>query len=242
MSAPSVLSRYPRPSVAVDVAVLTLLPPTAGRRTGSLAVLVEDIEGEDRRALPGRFLRQRQTVADCVTDALRVKAGLEVQVRARLLRVFDDPDRDPRGWTLSLAHALVLPPARLQEATGTLVAISSDGSLGTGESLLFDHDEIVTEAALRVREQYELLPDPDGLLDRPFTMAELRTTHEAVLDASLLKDTFRRRMEPHLQPLLDADGDPVLRSDGGRPAQVYVRGQDLELSASARRRLLLPRA
>jgi ADP-ribose pyrophosphatase YjhB (NUDIX family) len=228
--------------VAVDVAVLTVAPPTGGRRTGCLAVLVEDVEGEDRRALPGRFLRQRQTVADCVTDALRVKAGLEVKARARLLRVFDDPGRDPRGWTLSLAHALVLPPARLQAATGTLVAIARDGSLSTGESLLFDHDEIVTEATVRMREQYELLPDPDGLLDRPFTMAELRATHEAVLDASLLKDTFRRRMESHLQPLLDADGDPVLRSDGGRPAQVYVRRQDLELSASARRRLLLPRA
>ncbi|MFL6028115.1 MAG: NrtR DNA-binding winged helix domain-containing protein, partial [Friedmanniella sp.] len=97
-------------------------------------------------------------------------------------------------------------------------------------------------AAATIRERYERQPDPDGLLEQPFTITELRSVHEAVIGEGLLKDTFRRRMEPQLHPLADAEGQPVLRSDGGRPAQVYVPAQDLSLTASTRRRLLLPRA
>ena len=238
------LARYPRPNVAVDLAILTVLPAPSADRLGSLAVLVQQPAADASGwALPGRFLREGQTVADAVRDVLRVKVGLtDVRPLSRLLRVFDDPERDPRAWTLSLAHSLTLAARHLAGARGELVAVTADGGLAGGQSLLFDHDLIVTEAAVAIRERYEHAPDPNGLLERPFTMADLRGVHEAVIGERLLKDTFRRQMEPQLRPQTDEEGDPVLRSDGGRPAQVYVRPQELELNASARRRLLLPRA
>ncbi|HEX8511421.1 MAG TPA: hypothetical protein VF635_18220 [Propionibacteriaceae bacterium] len=237
------LTSYPRPSVAVDVAVLTALPAApAGAGVGTLAVLVTNGSATPGPALPGRFLRERQTVSECVSDVLRIKAGLtDVSAEPRLLSIFDDPSRDPRGWTLSLAHALVLPHRRLREATGEIVAISTQGRLAPGQSLLFDHEAIVSEAAAMVRESYERLPDPEGLLEHPFTLAQLRTVHQAVLGAQLRKDTFRRRMEANLRPLSGPDGAAVLRSDGGRPAQVYVRRSDLMPSPAAQRRLQLPR-
>lgn len=238
------LARYPRPNVAVDVAILTVRPGSGTAGLGSLAVLVQESAADPSgRALPGRFLRERQTVATAVADVLRVKAGLnDVRPVPRLLRVFDEPGRDPRGWTLSLAHSLTLAPPHLQEARGDLVGVTPDGELEGGQTLLFDHDLIVTEAAAAMRERYEHSPDPDGLLERPFTMAELRGVHEAVIGERLLKDTFRRRMEPQLRPETDEDGHPTLRSDGGRPAQVYVRAKELGLNDATRRRLLLPRA
>ena len=237
------LARYPRPNVAVDVAILTVLPSPGVDRPGSLAVLMQQPTVDALGwALPGRFLREGQTVADAVSDVLRVKAGLtDIRPVPRLLQVFDDPDRDPRAWTLSLAHSLTLPSRQLVDARGELVGVTPDGQLAGGQSLLFDHDLIVTKAASAMRERYEHAPDPDGLLERPFTIAELRGVHEAVIGEQLLKDTFRRRMEPQLRALIDADGQPVLRSDGGRPAQMYVRPPELELNSSARRRLLLPR-
>ena len=43
---------------------------------------------------------------------LREKAGVE-GTRPRQLHVFDKPDRDDRGWVLSVAHMDVVRPERL---------------------------------------------------------------------------------------------------------------------------------
>src|SRR4051794_29390669 len=105
------LTTYPRPNVAVDVAVLTVISSLDPRsQPGELAVLVQERTDEPRGwALPGRFLREGETVRDSIEATLRDKAHVLVgSAHPRLLRVFDSPDRDPRGWTLSLAHALVL--------------------------------------------------------------------------------------------------------------------------------------
>jgi len=233
------LTSFPRPSLAVDVAVLTVVAGPAGH--DALAVLVHGPHGE--RRLPGRFLRERQPVTAAVADALAEKAGLtDVRRAPELLAVFDAPDRDPRAWTVSLAHASSLPPRLATAGTCELVGVDRAGRLVSGERLLFDHDEIVAAAAAALRERYEHRPDPDGLLEEPATLAELRALHAAVLGEPLRKDTFNRRMVEHLEPARDVDGTPLLRSSGGRPAQVYVVPRSAGLPEPAARRLRLPRA
>lgn len=230
------LSRYPRPNVAIDVAVLTAVPATDGSDLGSLQVLVLPSPVGRGWVLPGRFLREEQRIAECVADALRVKAGLSgFDSEPRLLRVFDEPGRDPRGWTLSIGHSLALPHARLAGAEGRLVPVNTKGQLPRSIPLDFDHDVIVPEAAAAMRRRYEVSPDPDGLLEGTFTMTGLRLVHEAVLGERLLRDTFRRRMEPGLVPLTDSRGERVMRSDGGRPAQVYARGDAVDSPAAIER-------
>ena len=96
----------------------------------------------------------------------------------------------------------------------------------TDEGLAYDHDEMVTTAVRRMRRRYERRPDPDGLLTPPFTLRQLRETHEAVLDAGLQPDTFARRMREGLAPARDRDGRDLLTSAGvGRPALLFHRGQ-----------------
>jgi ADP-ribose pyrophosphatase YjhB (NUDIX family) len=192
--------------------------------------------------LPGRFLREGETVRDSIAATLQEKAHLDVTAgQPRLLRVFDSPDRDPRGWTLSLAHALVLPHELVTGASGTWVPIDRAGSLADGGHLLFDHDTIVREAASSVRTRYELDPDPDGLLARAYSLADLKRTHEAVLGEMLQRDTFRRRMAPRLTPDVGEDGRQATRIDGGRPARLWA-GHSAELTVDQVRRLRLPRA
>ena len=71
------LDEYPRPSVAVDTAVLTV---TAER---SLAVVL--VVTEQGWRLPGTFLHERETLAEAVLRSLRTKAGVEGHGRARVL-------------------------------------------------------------------------------------------------------------------------------------------------------------
>lgn len=211
----------------MDIAVLTV---TDAAEAPVLRLLVQDREEPAGRGLPGGFIRDRWTVARTVDDVLLRKAGIQPSdlVRPRLLRLFDDPDRDDRTWAISAAHALSLPERDLEDAVGGLAVVTPDGRLAGEGPLLFDHDQIVESAIAALRARYEIRyryvdihPDPDGFLPEPFTLHQLRKVHEAVVGAELHKDNFARRMKGHVEPLM-RDGEPVL-SDGlrGRPATLY---------------------
>lgn len=228
MPSSSDLESYPRPGVAVDLALLTVTATTDSHP--ELRVLVQDRTDPDGRALPGGFLRERWTVARTVDDVLRRKVGIEppASAKPRLLRLFDDPDRDERSWVISVASSLSLREGELLDATGDLVAVGARGRLKRERPLLFDHDKIVEAAVRSLRERYEFRhryddhgPDPDGFLPEPFTLHQLRKVHEAVIGTELHKDNFNRRMKPFLKPVMRG-GRPVLSSNTrGRPATLY---------------------
>jgi 8-oxo-dGTP diphosphatase len=202
------LTDYPRPSVAVDAAVLTLDPDLG------LAVLQVRRAGGHGWALPGTFLHAGERLADAVNRALEVKANVR-GLRPRQLHVFDDPDRDDRGWVLSVAHVAVVPPeavaGRTPEST-RLVPVHAPGRL------IYDHADIIARAVADVRDRYESAPDPDHLLGDEFTLRDLRLVHEGISGKALQRDTFRRAMEPHLIPT----GATASRGRG-RPAELFRR-------------------
>ena len=217
------LADYPRPSVAVDTAVLTLAPrtdPAPGAPPHRLSVLLvrrPDGVGGPQWALPGTFLHQGERLADAVTRSLTQKAGVTGGHPAQLA-VFDDPDRDERGWVLSVAHLAVIPYAALFGALLAapervrLAAVSRPGPLP------HDHGDIVAAAKKELRRRYSDRPDPERLLGLRFTIRELRDVHEAIAGKTLQKDTFRRAMEPHLR------GTGTLSSGTvGRPSQRFNR-------------------
>jgi 8-oxo-dGTP diphosphatase len=209
------LEDYPRPSVAVDTAVLT---DDLEQRIGVLLVRREDRAGRGRWALPGTFLYPGERLADAVLRSLDRKVGLH-GAAPRQLHVFDDPGRDDRGWVLSVAHVVVLPwrtVAPVLEARPDDVRLAPVGEL---PELTFDHDTIVQMAVEEVRARYRRRPDPEALLEEPFTMRELRHLHAAVAGvAHLPPDTFRRRMEPQLH-----DTGRTKERTVGRPAALYLR-------------------
>lgn len=221
------LSEYPRPSVAVDVAVMTIT------ESDELGVLVHRRTGDRANtwALPGRFLRQRERLAQAVTKTLEEKCHLSPASLAgrtpRQLHVFDDPDRDDRGWVLSVAHLLVLPRERLT----TTLASHDDLAIAPilkgrahlpdqQRELPFGQDEIVDRAHEELRELYRETPDPERFLDTDtFTLSELADIHFGVLGKEHWAiDTFRRKMARQLK-----DTGQVTKGGPGRPAAVFRR-------------------
>jgi 8-oxo-dGTP diphosphatase len=188
------LADYPRPSMAVDAALLTVVPGE-----DCLSVLqvhrAEGANGEPAGwGLPGTFLHEGERLLDAVQRCLREKAGVE-GTRPRQLHVFDKPDRDDRGWVLSVAHMDVVRPERLDGRINEQTRIVPADDPGI---LPYDHTEIIRRAVATVRASYELAPDPEHLISGPFTILELRQLHEAVVGKKFQRDTFRRLMEPQL--------------------------------------------
>ncbi|MCD2189819.1 NUDIX hydrolase [Actinomycetospora soli] len=199
------LADYPHPSVAVDVALLTVVD-------GALQVAVHRRAGHaaGELALPGTFVRIDETLAAAALRALREHIGVTGRSPEQL-RVFDDPDRDDRGRVLAIAHVDLVPRDVLDDDVG-LVAVDRR------PRLTFDHDAMVAAAAEHVRARYRRDPDPAGLLGAAFTLAELQGLHEAVLGAPLPKDTFRRHVLADLEPT-----GGVRTGTVGKPARLYRR-------------------
>jgi ADP-ribose pyrophosphatase YjhB (NUDIX family) len=206
---------YPRPSVAVDAAVLTVCD-------GTLQVLlIRRSQGHKSGewSLPGTFVHPGETLARAVLRSLESKAGVRGR-SPRQLRVFDDPTRDERGWVMSVAHLDVVPCAALEDAvSGSEVRLAPVGEAmddGRDPALPYDHGSILRVAVDAVRAEYRNRPDPRGLLGEDFTLKELRELHEAVLGETLQRDTFRRAMSPALL------GTGRISDGGkGRPAALF---------------------
>src|SRR5512145_394787 len=147
MSSAKSLDSFPHPNVAVDIAVLTVAPAADTLAdVGRLSVLVLRRDEEPHGVLPGRFIRDRRTIQETIREILELKLDLDPgDISPTLLKVFDDPHRDERAWTLSIAHAVTLPAGRVLGCAAEMVPIDLSGDLATGEKLGFDHNEIVRE-------------------------------------------------------------------------------------------------
>jgi ADP-ribose pyrophosphatase YjhB (NUDIX family) len=217
------LQDFPRPSVAVDVAVLSVVVDDGGVDRLSVLLHRRSTGTEHGKwSLPGSFLRERERLAEAVQRTLLDKCGIS-GLTPRQLVVLDDPGRDDRGWVLSVAHLDVVPvadaPSLFSRTDLRWAPIRGEAAAVPGQRRLpFDHDSIVAEAVARFRGDHADAPDPYRLLEEPFTVRELRHLHEALLGEDLQKDTFRRAMLPHLVATRSTESGSV-----GRPARRYRR-------------------
>ena len=132
---------YPRPAVTVDLVVFS-------REVDTLRVLMIRRKAEPFAgfwALPGGFLELGEAAEAAVRRELREETGGELPC-PRLSWGFSRADRDPRGWTISLAHVALLsgpPPPPLgsddAEKAGWLDPFQTSG-------LAFDHGAILARA------------------------------------------------------------------------------------------------
>src|SRR5689334_18751607 len=123
------LTSYPRPNVAVDVALLTVRPTTD--RPELVTLIQHREEPPIGDVLPGRFLRERHTIEQTLGELLRTKVGVSPRgaIRPHFIKIFDKPDRDERAWTLSIGMWLALPWDQVGYAIGEWLPVNTGGGL-----------------------------------------------------------------------------------------------------------------
>jgi 8-oxo-dGTP diphosphatase len=199
-------STYPRPSVAVDVVVVS----ADGGELRALLVRRSEHPHQGAWALPGGFVRLDESLDDAAARVLREKTGLK-GVFLEQLYTFGNPARDPRTRVISVSYYALVDPARFQAASGHApeawagkLQVPWDGEAGGPVSvvgpekrrlkLAFDHAEVLGVAVKRLRGKLDYAPLGFQLLPATFTLLELQRVHETILGRPLNKDSFRRRM------------------------------------------------
>lgn len=122
------------PKLMVDVVI-----PSGG---GVVLIRRGNEPFEGRWALPGGFVEVGETVEEAAVREAEEETGLEVEIE-RLVGVYSEPDRDPRGHNVSVAFLARVKGGDLEAATdASEVAVLDPRTV----ELAFDHGKILDDA------------------------------------------------------------------------------------------------
>ena len=216
-----------RPIVTVDAVVLTL-------EDAVLKVLLHrrpNAPFQGAWALPGGYLdpARDETTEAAIRRVLLGKVGSE-GLYLEQLATYSGTARDPRGWSLSVAHLALTPRAGLT-FTETSAALMPVDDL---PPLAFDHTDIVADACARLRGKGAYSSLPAAFLQPLFTLGEMQWAYEIVLGTHLDASSFRRKV---LASGLLEETKETRRGGRKRPAALYrlsggARSTDRTLSQS----------
>jgi len=172
---------------------------------------------KDKWALPGGFVRVEETVDEAARRELMEETGLK-DVFLEQLYTFGEVGRDPRERVVSVAYYALV---KLAEHPATGASDASDAAwfpAAEPPALAFDHAQILSVAAERLRGKVRYEPIGFELLPEKFTLSQLQHLYEAVLQAPLDKRNFRKKILSMglLIPLQEQ-----VRTGAHRPAQLF---------------------
>ena len=208
---------FPRPSVATDVCIFTIL-------NNELAVaLIERREPPYGWALPGGFLKPDETLDECAKRETMEETGL-VTENLFQFGTFSDPNRDPRTWVLSIAYFTLMRADKIDLVAGTDAAAAELYPISSLPGVLaFDHQKILTSALDALSNTVKNNPIALDLIVEPFTLSELQNVYlELGMKEHQPKGNFYRYAKLNLiDPgiIVEAGG---MRSGGRqRPAKLF---------------------
>lgn len=182
--------KYSRPNLAVDCVVFGLDQPN------NLQVMLirRNLPPfQDQWALPGGFVRIDESVDAAARRELQEETGLE-HVFLEQLYTFGGVDRDPRERVVTVAYYALV---NLREHVVQAATDASEAAwfpISHLPTLAFDHAEIVRMAIARLKGKVRYEPIGFELLPKKFTLSQLQTLYETVLEVPLDKRNFRKKI------------------------------------------------
>lgn len=180
---------FPRPTLTVDIVPLTIHDDALCL----LRAIRPNAPFAGRAALIGGFVHvdEDATLGETARRVLREKAGIE-HLYVEQLSTFSGRDRDPRGWSASVAYYSLAPYSRLASVLDRpgLELVPVAGAVG----MPFDHDLIASAAVERLRGKGAYSDLPARFLPEVFTLTELHRTYQIALGETINGDAFRRKI------------------------------------------------
>ncbi len=217
-------SKYERPSVTVDVVMMSL-------RQRDLQVLLIKRRSwpyEGMWAIPGGFVNINESLETAAKRELQEETGVQ-DVYLEQLYTFGDPGRDPRTRVITVVYFALLDSARLQVRAADDATEVDWFPVYDLPQLAFDHQHILDYALKRLRGKLNYTTIVFNLLPGQFTLRELQQVHEIILHRRLDKRNFRKKI---LSTGILEDTGAKKMEGTHRPARLYRFNPEAEDSAN----------
>ena len=183
------------PCVALSTVIFALHSRTKNALPALWIPLVRRITAPylGKWALPGGPLQIHESLVDAARDRLHSVTGMTPRYLEQLY-TFGDPKRSAHQRTISIVYWALVGQAEadtLRNEDENVQWFLADAL----PSLAFDHDEIVRYGLWRLRNKVEYAQIAHRFLGSSFTIAQLRSVYEAVLQQRLDPANFRRQAE-----------------------------------------------
>lgn len=181
--------KFEKPSVTVDIVIFTI----QGDGLKLLLVKRNSPPFKDMWALPGGFLRKRETTKDAAKRELLEETGVK-DVYLEQLYTFCQPDRDPRARVITVAYFALVNSEKIKLSPSTDVSEAEWFSIKSIPKLAFDHEKIYKYALQRLQWKLEYTTVAFSLLPQKFTLTELQKVYEIILNKKFDKRNFRKKI------------------------------------------------
>lgn len=204
---------YARPALTTDCVVF-------GLDEEDLKVLLIQRGNEpcrSRWALPGGFAEVGEALEDTARRELYEETGLK-NVFLEQLYTFSDPKRDPREHVVTVAYYALVNLIDHQVHAATDASNAAWFCIDDTPKLAFDHEQILQTAYERLRGKIVYMPIGFELLPEKFPLRMLQGVYEKILDRSLDKRNFRKKI---LSMGILEELDEIETDVGHRAARLY---------------------
>ncbi|GAA4340742.1 NUDIX domain-containing protein [Mucilaginibacter gynuensis] len=169
-----------------------------GFEAGELKILLIERSAEpfkDWFALPGNIVGHDESIDDGAKRILYELTGLR-NMPIQQLHTFGGVNRHPLGRVVTVAYFALIRLTGQKELTPITEYARKAFWHPVKElpTLAFDHTEIFQTAFRRIRRRLNYQPIAFDLLPEKFTLTQLQSLYEVILDKQLDKRNFRKKM------------------------------------------------
>lgn len=146
--------------------------------------------------LPGGLLSPTETAEQAARRHLQNKAHIAPEkIYLEQLYTFSEVNRDPRGRVVAVGHSAYVPWDMLSTQERENRGEAWWAAVSKLPKLAYDHKHIIHVALERLRARITYTTLIAKLMPKEFTLTELETAYESILEKEIDKRNFRKKIQ-----------------------------------------------
>ena len=169
-------------------------------------------------ALTGGALYNDEDLEDGLNREIYEKTGLE-HIEVKLANVFGKKNRSPVMRMVAVTYIGIIDASKVEIAKSTLKTSNAEWfSIDEVPHLAYDHNEIITDAIKKLKEEILKTNLLKVFFPSGFTLPELQKVYESILEKKLDRRNFRKKIL-NMDMIIPTDEEKIFA--GKKKAKIY---------------------